>query len=45
MKKATVIEASDIKKILAEHFGVSEDKIIKTQYSYIVIEGEEDEND
>lgn len=45
MKRAVVIDAKDIKKILAEHFEVPEENIIKSQYSYTVIieEGNEDE--
>lgn len=48
MKKAIVVEANDLKKILADHFGVAEDKIIKAQYSYTIItesEGEANEDD
>lgn len=37
MKKAIVVDADDIKKILAEKFGVDEKNIIKSQYSYTVI--------
>ena len=37
MKKAIVVDSNDIKKILAEHFNVSEENIIKSQYSYTVI--------
>lgn len=37
MKKAIVIEANDIKKILAEKFKVPEANIVKSQYSYTVI--------
>ena len=37
MKNALLIEPSDIKKLLAEKYNVSEDKVIKTQYSYTVI--------
>lgn len=37
MKNAKVVDANDIKKILAEHFNVSESNIIKSQYSYTVI--------
>lgn len=37
MKKAIVLDANDIKKILAEYFNVSESDIIKSQYSYTVI--------
>lgn len=44
MKNAIVVDANDIKKILAEYFNVSPDSVIKSQYSYTVImdkEGEE----
>lgn len=37
MKQAIVLDANDIKKILAEKFGVPESNIIKSQYSYTVI--------
>ena len=37
MKNAVVLDANDIKKILAEKFGVPESNIIKSQYSYTVI--------
>lgn len=43
MKAAIVVDANDIKKILADHFGVSPDNVIKSQYSYTIItEGEKD---
>lgn len=43
MRKALVIDANDVKAILAEKFGVSENNVIKSQYSYTVItESEED---
>lgn len=42
VKKALVIDANDIKKILAEKYGVTEKQIIKSQYSYtVVLEDEE----
>ncbi len=42
VKKAIVIDANDIKKILAEKFGVSESQVMKSQYSYtVVLEDEE----
>lgn len=45
MRNAIMVEPKDIKKILAEKFGVSEDKVIKTQYSYTIIADEsEDES-
>lgn len=37
MKKGIVIDADDIKKMLAEKFGVTSDKVIKSQYTYTVI--------
>lgn len=37
MKNAIVVDANDIKKILAEKFEVPESNIIKSQYSYTVI--------
>lgn len=43
MRKAVVIDADDIKKILAEKFGVDEKNIIKSQYSYTVITDEDPE--
>ena len=40
MRKAIVVDADDIKKILAEKFGVDEKNIIKSQYSYTIITDE-----
>lgn len=37
MRNAIVVDANDIKKILAEKYGVSESNVIKSQYSYTVI--------
>lgn len=37
MKKAVVIDANEVKAILAEKFGVPEANVIKSQYSYTVI--------
>lgn len=45
MKKAIVIEQSDMKKILADYFNVSEKDVIKSQYSYTVIMGDGEETD
>jgi hypothetical protein len=48
LKNALVIEPGDIKKILAEHFEVPENNVIKSQYSYTVIltdEKEKEENE
>ena len=43
MKNAIVIDANEIKKILAEKFGVPESDVIKSQYSYTVILSEKSE--
>lgn len=45
MKKALIIEANDVKKIIAEHFGVKESDVIKSQYSYTVALEEEPKED
>ena len=37
MKTGIVLDANDVKKLIAVHFGVSEDQVIKSQYSYTVI--------
>lgn len=42
MKKAIVVDTGDIKKILAEKFDVTEDNVIKSQYSFTVILPEEE---
>lgn len=44
MKKGIVLDAEDVRKIIAEKFGVKPDKVIKSQYSYTVIT-EEDANE
>ena len=43
MKKAIVVDANDIKNILADHFSVKPDAVIKSQYSYTVITENDDE--
>ena len=47
MRKAVVVNANDVKTILAEHFGVQPENVIKSQYSYTVIidQKESDETD
>ena len=45
MKKAIVIDANDIKKILAEKFDVPETQVIKSQYSFTVILDEEEQEE
>lgn len=37
MKQAVVIDANEVRKILAEKFGVPIESVIKSQYSYTVI--------
>lgn len=37
MKPAIVLDTADVKKIIAEHFGVKEDCVIKSQYTFTVI--------
>lgn len=37
MKNAIVVDANDIKEILAEKYGVPVENVIKSQYSYTVI--------
>ena len=37
MKNAIVVDANDVKEILAKHFNVSVEDVIKSQYSYTVI--------
>lgn len=36
MSEGIILDAEDIKKILAEKFGVEPKDIIKTQYSFII---------
>lgn len=43
MKKAIVIEADDIKQILADKYNVPIKNVIKSQYSYTVILEADDE--
>lgn len=46
MKNAIVLDANDVKRLIAEKFGVSEDRVLKSQYSYtVVIEKDETQND
>lgn len=37
MKKSIFLDANDVKLILAEHFGVKPENVVKAQYSYTVI--------
>jgi hypothetical protein len=43
MKKAIVIEEKDIKELIAKKYDVEEKDIIKSKYSYIIIQKEEEE--
>jgi hypothetical protein len=45
MKDALVVDANDIKAILAEKFNVPESNIIKSQYSYTVILNRDHKNE
>ena len=38
MQKGIVLSQADIKKIIAEHFHVSEDKVIAFKYPFIVVQ-------
>ena len=44
MNYGLVLDYSDIKKILAEYFNVEENKIVKTKYSYIVVQNKQTVN-
>ena len=44
MKQAVVLETEDVKKIIAEHFGVDPKNVIKSQYTFTVVK-EEAENE
>ena len=37
MRTAVVIDANEVKRILAQHFDVPEANVIKSQYSYTII--------
>ena len=46
MKQAVIVEAKDIKKILADYQKVQEKDIMQNKYSYtIILEREENENE
>lgn len=42
MKQAIVVEPNDIKRMLAEKYGVPEGSVIKSQYSYTVVLAEKE---
>lgn len=37
MESAIVVDTKEVKKILAEYFGVDEKQVIKSQYSWTII--------
>ncbi len=39
MSNGIILDGDDIKKIIAEKFGVDEKNVVKTQYSYVVKTG------
>ena len=41
MKDGKVLDANDVKQILAKHFHVPPENVIKSQYSWTVIMGPE----
>lgn len=45
MKKGIILEANDLKKIIAEHFNVDESKVIKSQYSWTVVTENDEETE
>lgn len=42
MQQGLILSQQDIKKIIAEHFNVSEDKVIASKYSFIVVQEPEE---
>ena len=42
MKKGIILEANDLKKIIAKYFNVDESKVIKSQYSWTVVTDDEE---
>lgn len=44
MKNAIVVDANDVKLILAKHFDVKPEDVIKSQYSYTVVLGNNSED-
>ena len=45
MKKGIILEANDVKKIIAEHFNVDESCVIKSQYTWTVVTGESNKSE
>lgn len=45
MKQAVVIDANEVREILAEKFGVPVENVIKSQYSFtVILEKKEEES-
>lgn len=44
MKQAVVIDANEVREILAEKFGVPVENVIKSQYSFTVILNSKEES-
>ena len=42
MKNGLILENNDVKKIIAEHFNVDESCVIKSKYTWTVVNGETD---
>ena len=42
MKKGIIIDANDLKKIIAKYFNVDESNVIKSQYSWTVVTDDEE---
>lgn len=38
MRSGIVLSSDEVRKIIAEHFNVHEDDVIKAKYSYIVVD-------
>ena len=45
MQNAKVLSQKEVKAIIAEHFGVDEEQVINSKYSYIIIDKEEMNNE
>lgn len=42
MQTGKVLSTADVKKILAEYFHVSKDKVLPLKYSFVILEGNEE---
>ena len=45
MKKGIIIDANDLKKIIAKYFNVDESKAINSQYSWTVVTENDEQTD